>query len=144
MVFTHASICLVFTQRVKLKCRRCGKVQDFPKESPHCVECNLKFAEYFCAICQHLTGVQNNPFHCEKCGICRYVYNIDENFAISFFSSTAYVPVLQYATFYHYHISTTSSRLINLTLVSRSDQSSPTAKAPQRKWLGYYRILNCL
>ena len=57
----------------KLKCRRCGKVQDFPKESPHCVECNLKFAEYFCAICQHLTGVQNNPFHCEKCGICRYV-----------------------------------------------------------------------
>ena len=57
----------------KLKCRRCGKVQDFPKESPNCVECNLKFAEYFCAICQHLTGEQNRPFHCAKCGICRYV-----------------------------------------------------------------------
>ena len=57
----------------KLKCRRCGTVQDFPKESPNCVECNLKFAEYFCAICQHLTGEQNRPFHCAKCGICRYV-----------------------------------------------------------------------
>jgi hypothetical protein len=57
----------------KLKCRRCGTVQDFPKESPNCVECNLKFAEYFCATCQHLTGEQNRPFHCAKCGICRYV-----------------------------------------------------------------------
>ncbi|XP_028393885.1 uncharacterized protein LOC114518148 [Dendronephthya gigantea] len=55
----------------KLKCRRCGRVQDFPKDSPRCVECNLKFAEYFCPICQHLTGKQNHPFHCTKCGICR-------------------------------------------------------------------------
>ena len=57
----------------KVKCRRCGKIQDFPKESPHCVQCNLKFGEYFCPICQHLTGKQNHPFHCDKCGICRYV-----------------------------------------------------------------------
>ena len=55
----------------KLQCRRCGKVQSFPKESPNCVQCNLKFAEYFCPMCQHLTGKQNHPFHCEKCGICR-------------------------------------------------------------------------
>ncbi|XP_028395814.1 uncharacterized protein LOC114519836 [Dendronephthya gigantea] len=55
----------------KVKCRRCGKIQDFPKESPNCVQCNLKFAEYFCPICQHLTGTQNHPFHCNKCGICR-------------------------------------------------------------------------
>ena len=75
----------------KLKCRRCGKVQDFPKASPYCVECNLKFAEYFCPICQNLTGKQNHPFHCEKCGICRYVLltftifpvvlNLSRNFA---------------------------------------------------------------
>ena len=64
----------------KLKCRRCGKIQDFPKNSQHCVECNLKFAEYFCAICQHLTGTQNNPFHCNKCGICRYVCYEAEHF----------------------------------------------------------------
>lgn len=57
----------------KVKCRRCGKVQDFPKESPHCIQCNLKFGEYFCPVCQHLTGMQNHPFHCNKCGICRYV-----------------------------------------------------------------------
>ena len=57
----------------KLKCRRCGKIEGFPKDSQHCVECDLKFADYFCASCQHLTGTQNNPFHCEKCGICRYV-----------------------------------------------------------------------
>ena len=57
----------------KVKCRRCGKVQDFPKESPHCTQCNLKFGEYFCPVCQHLTGKQNHPFHCNKCGICRYV-----------------------------------------------------------------------
>jgi RING finger/CHY zinc finger protein 1 len=57
----------------KLKCRRCGKLQDFPKASPHCVECNLKFAEYFCPVCQYLTGEQNHPFHCEKCGVCKYV-----------------------------------------------------------------------
>ena len=55
----------------KVKCCRCGKIQDFPKDSPHCAECNLKFSEYFCPICQHLTGKQNDPFHCEKCGICR-------------------------------------------------------------------------
>ncbi|XP_046851714.1 uncharacterized protein LOC124445038 [Xenia sp. Carnegie-2017] len=55
----------------QIKCRRCGLVQDFPKESPHCVGCNLKFAEYFCAICQHLTDKRNHPFHCDKCGICR-------------------------------------------------------------------------
>ncbi|CAB4013407.1 RING finger and CHY zinc finger domain-containing 1 [Paramuricea clavata] len=55
----------------KLQCCRCGKVQGFPKESPNCVECNLKFAEYFCPMCHHLTGKQNHPFHCEKCGICR-------------------------------------------------------------------------
>ena len=63
----------------KLKCRRCGKIQDFPKDSQHCVECNLKFADYFCPLCQHLTGRQNNPFHCKKCGICRYVCDVAVN-----------------------------------------------------------------
>ena len=66
----------------KVKCRRCGKIQDFPKESPHCVQCNLKFGEYFCPICQHLTGKQNHPFHCDKCGICRYVAKLTSNISL--------------------------------------------------------------
>lgn len=66
----------------KVKCRRCGKIQDFPKESPHCVQCSLKFGEYFCPICQHLTGKQNHPFHCDKCGICRYVAKLTSNICL--------------------------------------------------------------
>lgn len=37
-----------------------------------CSRCKIKFAEYFCSICKHLTGTDDNPYHCDKCGICRY------------------------------------------------------------------------
>ena len=41
--------------------------------SQKCGGCNSKMSEYFCAICKHFTSVDKNPFHCDKCGICRYV-----------------------------------------------------------------------
>lgn len=28
-------------------------------------------AVYFCCICKHLSNVDNDPYHCEKCGVCR-------------------------------------------------------------------------
>jgi hypothetical protein len=38
----------------------------------YCSRCNAKFARYFCGLCKHLTGTDDNPYHCEKCGICRW------------------------------------------------------------------------
>ena len=38
-----------------------------------CSSCGTRLSEYFCFKCKHFTGVDKNPFHCDKCGICRYV-----------------------------------------------------------------------
>ena len=38
-----------------------------------CGKCGAKMAAYFCCICKHFTNVDKNPYHCEKCGICRWV-----------------------------------------------------------------------
>ncbi|CAB3997133.1 RING finger and CHY zinc finger domain-containing 1-like [Paramuricea clavata] len=51
-----------------VKCVYCDKVQQFGQ---FCCDCGAKFAEYFCDLCKHLTGKDNHPYHCEKCGICR-------------------------------------------------------------------------
>ncbi|CAB4013008.1 RING finger and CHY zinc finger domain-containing 1-like [Paramuricea clavata] len=52
----------------QLKCAACGLEQPF---AHYCSRCNAKFARYFCGLCKHLTGTDDNPYHCEKCGICR-------------------------------------------------------------------------
>ncbi|KAJ7393179.1 hypothetical protein OS493_006145 [Desmophyllum pertusum] len=39
--------------------------------SQTCSGCGARMSEYFCFICKHFTGVDKNPFHCNKCGICR-------------------------------------------------------------------------
>ena len=41
-----------------------------------CSSCGTKLSEYFCFKCKHFTGVHKNPFHCDKCGICRYVVSV--------------------------------------------------------------------
>ncbi|XP_028409408.1 uncharacterized protein LOC114532011 [Dendronephthya gigantea] len=51
-----------------VKCVYCDKVQLF---SQFCCHCNAKFADYFCGLCQNLTGKDDHPYHCEKCGTCR-------------------------------------------------------------------------
>lgn len=50
----------------KIKCKKCLKIQD---KSNNCINCNIKFADYYCAKCNVWTN--ENIFHCEDCGICR-------------------------------------------------------------------------
>ncbi|CAB4005485.1 RING finger and CHY zinc finger domain-containing 1-like [Paramuricea clavata] len=54
-----------------LKCVECGKEQQFGKNGQFCVSCNTKFANFYCGLCKHLTGNDDYPYHCDKCGICR-------------------------------------------------------------------------
>ncbi|CAB3997135.1 RING finger and CHY zinc finger domain-containing 1, partial [Paramuricea clavata] len=49
------------------KCVCCDKVQQFGQFR---CNCGAKFAEYFCNLCERLTG-KDDPYHCEKCGNCR-------------------------------------------------------------------------
>ncbi|CAB4009456.1 RING finger and CHY zinc finger domain-containing 1 [Paramuricea clavata] len=51
-----------------VKCVYCNKEQQFGQ---FCCDCGAKFASYFCGLCQHLTGNDDHPYHCQKCGICR-------------------------------------------------------------------------
>ncbi|XP_028392323.1 uncharacterized protein LOC114516913 [Dendronephthya gigantea] len=51
-----------------IKCLHCHKKQQFGE---FCCQCGKKFSDYFCGLCKHVTGNDNDPFHCEKCGICR-------------------------------------------------------------------------
>ncbi|XP_028409471.1 RING finger and CHY zinc finger domain-containing protein 1-like isoform X2 [Dendronephthya gigantea] len=51
-----------------VKCVYCNEEQPFGE---FCCNCNAKFANYFCGLCLHLTGKDDHPYHCEKCGICR-------------------------------------------------------------------------
>ena len=43
------------------------------EDSAHCRKCGGKMSAYFCAICKHFTSIDKNPYHCDKCGICRWV-----------------------------------------------------------------------
>lgn len=53
----------------QVKCYRCKTVQ---VSSQQCVECNLLFGAYFCAICNFFDNdLTNKTFHCEDCGACR-------------------------------------------------------------------------
>ncbi|CAB4041898.1 RING finger and CHY zinc finger domain-containing 1-like, partial [Paramuricea clavata] len=53
-----------------IKCVSCQREQPFNETSQFCTGCGIKFAEYFCGRCKHLTGTDDKPYHCEKCGIC--------------------------------------------------------------------------
>ena len=48
----------------------------FAQFGEKCCDCGAKFASYYCGKCKHLTGTDDHPYHCEKCGICRFVIRI--------------------------------------------------------------------
>ncbi len=39
-----------------------------------CVECGILFGRYFCAVCRLYDDADKGQFHCDKCGLCRYMY----------------------------------------------------------------------
>ena len=51
----------------KIKCKDCNTIQ---KSSNKCINCNKKFAEYYCDIC-HLWDCSKEIYHCNDCGFCR-------------------------------------------------------------------------
>ena len=53
------------------KCRLCHHEDTIDENSQRCSRCKATMSAYFCAICKHFTGTAKNPYHCEKCGICR-------------------------------------------------------------------------
>ena len=41
------------------------------KKSNKCVNCDIKFGNYFCEICVLYDNVDKKQYHCDKCKICR-------------------------------------------------------------------------
>ena len=64
---TCGQIKLKSRDAMMIKCVECGREQKFGQ---FCVSCNTQFADFFCGICKHLTGTDDHPYHCDKCGIC--------------------------------------------------------------------------
>ncbi|XP_020624967.1 uncharacterized protein LOC110062415 isoform X3 [Orbicella faveolata] len=58
-------------QATHIKCTNCGHREEINQGSQICSSCGTRMSEYFCFKCKHFTGVDKNPFHCDKCGICR-------------------------------------------------------------------------
>jgi len=58
---------------IEIICNSCDLRQD--AKTNHCIRCETIFADYHCNICNLWIGgdaaVKNDPFHCDKCGICR-------------------------------------------------------------------------
>ncbi|XP_022791387.1 uncharacterized protein LOC111330734 [Stylophora pistillata] len=54
-----------------LKCSYCHHEQEIGEDSAKCRSCGAKMSAYFCGICKHFTSIDKNPYHCDKCGICR-------------------------------------------------------------------------
>ncbi|PFX25151.1 uncharacterized protein LOC111330749 [Stylophora pistillata] len=54
-----------------LKCNYCHHEQEIAEDSAKCRSCGAKMSAYFCGICKHFTSIDKNPYHCDKCGICR-------------------------------------------------------------------------
>ncbi|PFX18025.1 RING finger and CHY zinc finger domain-containing protein 1 [Stylophora pistillata] len=54
-----------------IRCTICYHEQEIDENGQRCGGCNAIMSEYFCPTCRHYTSVDKNPFHCEKCGICR-------------------------------------------------------------------------
>ncbi len=51
----------------EITCSECNKTQE---PSEFCIECSIKFANSYCAICNIWTQ-QKEIFHCDSCGVCR-------------------------------------------------------------------------
>ena len=42
------------------------------KKTNKCINCNIKFGEYFCNICSFYDNkIEKDYYHCDKCNICR-------------------------------------------------------------------------
>ena len=53
----------------ELICSNCDEKQEI---SNKCINCDTKFGEYYCNICNLFDDdTSKKQFHCEKCGICR-------------------------------------------------------------------------
>lgn len=50
-------------------CRQCFTKQSSKTNS--CVNCNVQFGEYHCAICNLWMSNEERPYHCPDCGFCR-------------------------------------------------------------------------
>ncbi|AMO58176.1 hypothetical protein GZ77_20815 [Endozoicomonas montiporae] len=53
------------------RCSVCFYECEITENSQKCGLCYAKMANYFCKTCKHYTDSDKNPYHCEKCGICR-------------------------------------------------------------------------
>ena len=51
----------------KISCLKCNTIQEISNE---CINCNIKFGEYFCKKCTNHNNFDNNLFHCNKCEMC--------------------------------------------------------------------------
>jgi len=52
----------------RIECSQCGQQQDVRE---YCLQCNLKFGQYFCYDCKLYDDEDKKQFHCSGCGICR-------------------------------------------------------------------------
>lgn len=59
---------LVRTEIKEIVCGNCDKKQGISNE---CIECGLKFGEYYCEKCRFYDNTDKGQFHCDGCGICR-------------------------------------------------------------------------
>jgi hypothetical protein len=48
-------------------------VELFIQVTSNCVSCGVQFGKYFCAICRMYDDTDKQQFHCDQCGICRFV-----------------------------------------------------------------------
>ncbi|CAH3182072.1 unnamed protein product [Porites lobata] len=64
--FQTIQSCLICTQAS-------SRTSSFPigEDSAKFFKCGGKMSVYFCPISKHFIRVDENPYHCEKCGICR-------------------------------------------------------------------------
>ena len=49
----------------------CGSCEKRQPVSNECIECGIKFGEYYCEKCRFYDNEDKGQFHCDGCGICR-------------------------------------------------------------------------
>ena len=59
------------TEATHYKCNNCNHEGRIDENSQYCSSCKIKMSAYFCSVCKHFTSICKDPYHCEKCGICR-------------------------------------------------------------------------
>ena len=55
-------------------CKKCLTIQP---QSNTCTNCEITFADYYCAICKLWAGNKQDIYHCHDCNICRLGKGID-------------------------------------------------------------------